>query len=63
VFETGALTVTFASATRVLGTVKPNDVYYLFDVTVAASLEAQYGASSAVTIAGHFRVSALPIGS
>jgi hypothetical protein len=60
---TGTLQLTFTSATLVHGTAHPTDVYYLYDLTLTATLPGLTAGATEVTVTGSFKNLALPTGS
>ncbi len=62
----GTVSVTFVSATLTHGMYKPENVYYLFEIAVTASMKGAPGQTPQVadiSLTGHFKISSLPIGS
>lgn len=58
----GAATVTFVSATLMHGTSKPEDVYYVFEVTYTATLKGKTAGAPDVTLTGSYKTTMLPLG-
>ncbi len=59
----GGTIVTFKSVTKINGTQRPQDVYYLFEVTLETSLVGRTAGATATKVTGHFKETSLPIGS
>lgn len=58
----GATSVTFVSVTKMNGTQQPQDVYYLFEVTLETSLVGRTAGTTSTKVTGHFKVASLPFG-
>lgn len=63
VMLSGTLSMTFKSVTMVHGTQHPNDVFYLFDLTLSGSVEGLQMGETEVTIQGTFSSTMPPLGS
>jgi hypothetical protein len=59
----GGTIVTFKSVTKVNATQRPQDVYYLFEVTLETALVGRTAGATATKVTGHFKETSLPIGS
>lgn len=59
---TDGTTLTIVSATKMMGTVRPQDVYYVFEVTLETTLPGRTAGATSATLKGHFKLSALPLG-
>jgi hypothetical protein len=59
---TGAATIKFNSVTKKNGTNKPEDVYYLYDVTISVEFKGQTEGAPDVSFTGHFSQTTLPLG-
>lgn len=59
----GGTIVTFVSVTKINGTQRPQDVYYLFEVTLETALVGRTAGATATKVTGHFKATSLPIGS
>ncbi|MDB4980481.1 MAG: hypothetical protein JWM82_1233, partial [Myxococcales bacterium] len=59
----GALMLTFTNVTMVHGTAHPTDVYYLYDLTLTATLPGLSAGATDVTVVGSFKNLSLPLGS
>jgi hypothetical protein len=59
----GGTIVTFTSVTKTNGTQRPQDVYYLFEVTLETALVGRTAGATATKVTGHFKATSLPLGS
>jgi hypothetical protein len=59
----GGTIVTFQSVTKMNGTQRPQDVYYLFEVTLETALVGRTAGATATKVTGHFKATSLPLGS
>lgn len=59
----GSATITFKSATLIKSTYHPKDIFYVYDVSIDATLPALTPDTADVTISGTFQNTVLPLGS
>ncbi|MEA2747535.1 MAG: hypothetical protein QOI41_1678, partial [Myxococcales bacterium] len=56
----GGTRLTFVSVTMTKGMQKPQDVYYLFEVTLETTLVGRTAGATSTKVVGHFKATALP---